>query len=81
MELGDDGKLKNAKDHIKKAREEWAEYVVKPGTQGANTPNPPSNTGGGKLTREDIYKTDDRGRFVMDAHSRQQALAELIDSE
>ena len=82
IELDADGKLKNAKDHVKEAREEWAEYVVKKGTQGAQTSTPPGGAGGGAtLTREEIYKTDDKGRFVMDAHDRQKALAELLASE
>ena len=81
VELDESGKLKNAKELIKTVREEWAEYVVTSGTKGASTPKPPTNTGGGKLTREDIYKTDDKGRFVMDAQARQKALAELMESE
>lgn len=81
VELDESGKLKNAKELIKAGREEWAEYVVTSGTKGADTPTPPANAGGGKLTREDIYKTDDKGRFVMDAQARQKALAELMEFE
>ena len=81
IELEDDGSLKSAKDHVKAAREEWAEYVAKTTTSGANTPTPPNNTGGGKLLREDIYKTDEKGRFVMDAGARQRALAQLMAGE
>lgn len=82
IEVDDDGKLKDAKSHVKAAREEWAEYVVKSGQQGAQTVTPPGGAGGGsKLTRDDIYKTDDAGRFVMDAQDRQKALAELLASE
>lgn len=82
IEIDEDGKLKSAKDHIKTVREEWSEYINKTGTQGANTPTPPANNGkGGKLTREEIYKTDDKGRFVMDAAARQKALADLLANE
>lgn len=82
IELDEEGKLKDAKGHVKAVREEWAEYVVKTGTQGAHTATPPGSTGGGaKLTREDIYKTDEKGHFIMDAHDRQKALAELLESE
>ena len=46
-------------------------------TKGANTATPPANNGGGaKLTKEDIYKKDERGRYVMSASERQKALAE-----
>lgn len=49
-------------------------------TKGANPANPPANTGGAK-SREDIYKKDDKGRYVMSTAERQQALAELMASE
>ena len=44
--------------------------------EGANTATPPANTGGGKLTKADIYKKDDHGRYVMSAAERQKALIE-----
>ena len=82
IELDDNGKLKDASDHVKAVREEWAEYVVTSETKGANTANPPGGaSGGAKLTREDIYKTDDKGHFVLDASDRQKALAELLAAE
>jgi hypothetical protein len=49
-------------------------------TKGANPANPPANTGGAK-TREDIYKKDDKGRYVMSTAERQKALADLMASE
>ena len=81
IELDDDGSLKDAKKHIKEVREEWAEYVTTQGQKGADTPKPPTGGGGAKLSREDIYKTDDKGRFVMDTQARQKALAQLIEDE
>lgn len=48
-------------------------------TNGTNTPTPPSNGGGGKLTRADIFKKDERGRYVMSTAERQKALAENPD--
>ena len=45
-------------------------------TKGANTANPPANNGGDKLTKADIYKKDERGRYIMSASERQKALAE-----
>lgn len=76
IELEADGKLKGASDHIKAVKEEWAEYVTTTTTTGAKTSNPPANNGGAKLTKEDIYKKDERGRYVMSASERQKALAE-----
>ena len=60
IELGEDGKLKCANDHIKAAREEWAEYVTTTTTTGAKTSNPPANNGGktGK-TKEEIMAIRD----------------------
>ncbi len=49
-------------------------------TQGANPAAPPANSGGVK-TRADIYKKDDKGRYVMSTSERQHALAELMASE
>ena len=48
--------------------------------KGANPATPPTNTGGAK-TREDIYKKDDKGRYVMSTSERQHALAELMANE
>ena len=76
IELEADGKLKGASDHIKAVKEEWAEYVTTTTTTGAKTSNPPANSGGAKLTKEDIYKKDERGRYVMSASERQKALVE-----
>ena len=60
IELDEDGKLKGANDHIKAAREEWAEYVTTTTTTGAKTSNPPANNGGktGK-TKEEIMAIRD----------------------
>jgi len=55
---------------------EFAGLVVKTTTQGAATATPPTNTGGSKLTRADIFKRDDKGRYVMSTADRQKALAE-----
>ena len=45
-------------------------------TRGADTANPPANTGGNSVTKADIYKKDDHGRYVMSAAERQKALME-----
>ena len=60
IELGEDGKLKGASDHIKAVREEWAEYVTTTTTTGARTSTPPANNGGktGK-TKEEIMAIRD----------------------
>lgn len=59
VELDDAGKVKDAKNHIKALKEEWAEHVVTTTTTGANTPNPPANNGGSRMTLEQIDAIED----------------------
>ena len=60
IELDTDGKLKGANDHIKAAREEWAEYVTTTTTTGAKTSTPPANNGTGTgKTKEEIMAIKD----------------------
>ena len=76
IELGEDGKLKGANDHIKAVRDEWAEYVTTTTTTGAKTSTPPANNGGSKLTKAEIYARDEHGRYKLSTAERQKALAE-----
>ena len=80
IELENDGKLKGASDHIKSAKEEWAEYVTTTTTTGAKTSNPPANNGGSVKTKEEIYKMEN-GRYVLSASERQAELAKLYQHE
>ena len=45
-------------------------------TRGAQTATPPANNQGGHMTKADIYKKDDNGRYIMSASERQKALIE-----
>ncbi len=45
-------------------------------TRGASTSNPPANNNGGAMTKADIYKKDEHGRYVLSAAERQKALME-----
>ena len=54
IELGEDGKLKGANDHIKAVREEWSEYVTTTTTTGAKTSTPPANNPAKNYTTADI---------------------------
>ena len=80
IELDKDGKIKNSEDLTKSVKENWADFITKKDAKGAENPDPPANNGG-KKSREEIYKKDDKGRYVMDATERQQALAELISED
>ena len=79
IELGEDGKIKGANEHIKAARDEWAEYVTTTTTTGAKTSTPPANTGGAKLTKAEIYAKDEYGRYKLSASERQKAIAETLN--
>lgn len=47
---------------------------------GTETETPP-NTSGGAKSRAEIYKKDDKGRYILSAAERQKALAESMASE
>ena len=54
IELDTDGKLKGANEHIKAARDEWAEYVTTTTTTGAKTSTPPANNHAKNYTTAEI---------------------------
>lgn len=54
--------------------------IGKQTTQGTDTQTPPDTTGGAK-SRAEIYKKDDKGRYVLSTEARQKALSELMASE
>lgn len=75
MEM-ENGVFKDAENVSKGIREKFASFATTTTTTGANTANPPANSGSGKLTKADIYKKDDKGRYVMSTAERQKAIAE-----
>ena len=72
----EDGKIKDAKALDELISGTFAGLVSTTETRGANTSNPPANNNGGAMTKADIYKKDDHGRYVLSAAERQQALIE-----
>lgn len=76
VELDKDGKIKDADKHTETVKAEWADFVETTSTQGADTATPPTNNGGTKMTKADIYKKDDKGRYVLSTEERQKALVE-----
>lgn len=46
--------------------------------RGADTATPPANTGKTAMTKADIYKKDNHGRYIMDTADRQRAIAENL---
>lgn len=53
--------------------------IGKTTTKGTDTKTPP-NTSGGATSRAEIYKKDDKGRYVLSTAERQAALAANIES-
>jgi hypothetical protein len=76
FELDKDGKIKDADKHTETVKTEWADFIETTSTQGASTATPPVNNGGTKMTKADIYKKDDKGRYVLSTEERQKALVE-----
>lgn len=80
LELDGD-KIKDAKALSDLISGTYAGLVVAQRKQGANPATPPANNGGTLKSREDIYKRDDKGRFLLDSTQRQEALSKLIAAE
>ena len=77
FELDKDGKIKDADKHTETVKTEWSDFIETTTEKGANTANPPANGGGSKLTKADVYKKDDKGRYIMSTEERQKALIEI----
>lgn len=77
----DEGKVKDADKFKESIQKEWDGFIAKEGEKGAGVSNPPKGNGGGSISRDDIYKRDERGRFVMDSKQRQEALAKIMQEE
>lgn len=75
----DGGKIKDASTLDALVKGDFSCLVATTTKKGADTANPPANNGGDKLTKADIYKKDDKGRYVMSTAERQKALAENPD--
>lgn len=81
LELDENGAVKEADKLEKSLKDGYSEYITTTSTKGANTPNPPANSGGAKLTMADIYKKDEKGRYVMDYEARLKAIEENLNNQ
>ena len=68
LKLNEEGNIENVDDLKKGVTEEWADFIEKKSTKGADVKKPPTNNGGTK-TREEI-------EAIKDASERQAAIAE-----
>lgn len=81
LELNEKGTIKDSDKLETSLKESYSDYIVTTSTQGANTANPPANSGGAKLTMADIYKKDEKGRYVMDYEARLKAIEENLNNQ
>lgn len=71
LEMGEDGKFKDSDKILENIKNEWADFITTTETKGAETSTPPSNNGGGKMTKADIMKikdTSERQKAIADNH-------------
>ena len=69
VELDDEGKIKDSGELAKSIKDEWSDFIVTESKQGANVSNPPANTGGNKMSKDEIMA-------IKDTSARQKAMLE-----
>ena len=72
IKIAEDGTIEGVEDLKKKAADEWADFIEKSATKGADVKKPPVNAGTGAKTKEDIMN-------IKDATERQAAIAENLE--
>ena len=73
IKLDKDGKIEGSEDLKKSLSEEWADFIIKDGKEGAGTSTPPGSDGGKAKTKEEIMK-------IKDTSERQKAWGEYIQN-
>lgn len=81
IDFDENGEIKGKDDILNNIKKEWADFIVTTQPVGAKTAKPPMTTGGNTLTAADIYKKDDKGRYVLTASERQKAIAKNLENE
>lgn len=76
IELDEQGSIKDADTAKENAKAEWSDFIQTATEKGAVTSTPPTNTGNGRMSMQDIYKKDDHGHYLLNAEQRQKAIAE-----
>lgn len=72
IEFDDEGNIIDKDELVKGIKDEWSDFIQTAEVQGATTENPPANTGGKSMTKDDIFK-------IKDTSERQKAIKENID--
>lgn len=76
MKLDETGNLADADKLRQMVREKYPEYIATERTEHEKIATPPEVKGGTKLTRDDIFRRDERGHYVLSTEERQKAIAE-----
>lgn len=71
VELDDDGKIKDAKTLADNIKDEWSDFIVQAGQQGAKTSTPPASSGA-SMTKEQIVA-------IKDPAERRAAIAQNME--
>ena len=69
VQIDEDGKISNGKELRKEIREDLKPYISRTEEKGADSPNPPGNVGGAKMTKDEIYaikNTSERQKAMLD---------------
>lgn len=77
-EFSADGTFKDPDAFVQAMKGKHAEWIGEVSITGVPSVNPPAGGGKTKMTREEIYKKDDKGRYVLSTAERQKALAENL---
>ena len=76
MKLNKEGRLENEEELRKSIGDEWGEFRTTITEKGAKVETPPVTNNAGKMSREEIYKRDEHGKYVLSAEERQKAIME-----
>lgn len=76
IKLDKDGKPTKADELMEGIKKEWDDFITTTTTTGAKVEHPPATSAGAKMSKADIYKKDEHGRYVMSTAERQKALVE-----
>lgn len=72
----EDGKIEGSDTLTEAAKTNWGDFIGTQQVINTRIENPPTNTGGAKMTKAEIYAKDEHGRYKLSTAERQKALAE-----
>lgn len=78
-EKDENGQLKDPAAFVNAMKGKYAEWIGEVSTHGVPPMSPPSGGGDVRMTREEIFKKDEKGRYVLSTPERQKAIAENLD--